>query len=197
MSPRTAVEEQQEARRAQLIGATLAEVAEKGFSDVTLEGIALRAGLSKGVALYYFQSKEHLFLSAFEAIITRLLERLQASVDAAPGAIEKIRNLVHAVFVGPKENCNFYRTYLDFMSLATRHPDFQKLNTKLYRGFQALDRGIVELGIREGVFRVDADAGVVCALFDGLLLQWLFDQPATFGDYRARCEQALLSYLKR
>ena len=48
-------------RRLSLLKAAFREVAEKGFSEVTLDDIARRAGVSKGVTLYYFDSKEALF----------------------------------------------------------------------------------------------------------------------------------------
>src|SRR5262249_23617181 len=44
-------------RRLALLKAAFREVAEKGFSEVTLDDIARRAGVSKGVTLYYFDSK--------------------------------------------------------------------------------------------------------------------------------------------
>ena len=45
-------------RRLALLKAAFREVAEKGFSEVTLDDIARRAGVSKGVTLYHFESKE-------------------------------------------------------------------------------------------------------------------------------------------
>ncbi len=197
MCPRPVVEEQQEARRAQLIRATLKEVSEKGFSNVTLDDIAARAGVSKGVALYYFESKEELFLAAFERSIGALRERLRAAIDAAPGPVEKIRAVIHTIFVSAKDNRNFYRAYLDFLSLGTRHAEFHRLNARFYKGCLAMETEVVEEGIRKGVFRPGADPAAPRAIFDGLMLQWLFDDPAKFDEYRARCEEAVLGYLRR
>ena len=109
MSPRIVVEEQQEARRAQLVEATLKEVSDKGFSNVTLEDIAARAGLSKGVALYYFASKEELFLAAFERSIGALRERLRVAIGTAPNPVEKIQAVIQTIFVSARCNRNFYR----------------------------------------------------------------------------------------
>jgi AcrR family transcriptional regulator len=57
--PRLAAAHESE-RKLILLKAAFREVAEKGFSNVTLEDIAARAGVSKGVTLYY-SSKEDLF----------------------------------------------------------------------------------------------------------------------------------------
>ncbi len=196
MSPRPVVEEQQEARRAQLIRATFQEVSEKGFANVTLDDIAARAGLSKGVALYYFDSKEDLFKAAFERSISALRDRLRAAIDAAPGPLEKVKAVIHTTFVSAKDNRNFYRAYLDFLSLGTRHPEFYRLNARFYQGCLSMETEIVQAGIRQGLFRPDADPAVLRAIFDGLMLQWLFDDPASFGCYRSRCEEAAVSYLR-
>ena len=196
MAPRPIVEEQQEARRVQLMRATFKEVSEKSFADVTLEDIAARAGLSKGVALYYFDSKEELFLSAFEYSITALRDRLRAAIAAASGPVEKVQALMRTTFVGARENRSFYRAYLDFLSLGTRHEAFHGLNERFYKGCLAMETEIVEAGIRQGVFRPDADPAIPRAIFDGLMLQWLFDDPGTFDHYRTRCEEAVLNYLK-
>jgi len=197
MSPRVVVEEQQEVRRAQLIRATIAEVAEKGFSNVTLDDIAGRAGVSKGVALYYFESKEDLFLAAFERLLSAVYRRIEEAVAAAPDPVEKVRAVMRTTFVSARENRDFYRVFLDFLSLGTRNPEFQRKNARFYRQCCRMDEQIVKEGIRQGVFRKDADPPVFRAIFDGMMLQWLFDEPGKFGEYRDRCEAAVLAYLKR
>lgn len=54
-------QEYEDQRREELINATYLEVAEKGYSAVTLQDIAKRAGVSKGSTLYYFATKEDCF----------------------------------------------------------------------------------------------------------------------------------------
>ena len=49
--PRLAASQESE-RRLILLKSAFREVSEKGFSQVTLEDIAARAGVSKGVTLY-------------------------------------------------------------------------------------------------------------------------------------------------
>ena len=67
-------------RRLSLLKAAFREVAEKGFSEVTLDDIARRAGVSKGVTLYYFDSKEDALPRAL-----RLAHRLDPRPDARGG----------------------------------------------------------------------------------------------------------------
>ena len=51
-----------EARRRQLIEATIASIAELGFADTTLSTVTTRAGLSHGTINFHFKSKEFLFV---------------------------------------------------------------------------------------------------------------------------------------
>jgi TetR/AcrR family transcriptional regulator, fatty acid metabolism regulator protein len=187
-------------RRLSLLKAAFREVAEKGFSDVTLEAIARRAGVSKGVTLYYFDSKEDLLLELFGWLIDSIQQRMREAVDAAGDPVEKVRALVALIFPSPSKNRAFFRAYVDFCGLASRREPFRAVGERFYAGCRVIDGGIVEEGIRRGVFlpRDPRDtASTVRAIFDGLMMQWLTEkEPDTsFGEYRGRCERELLQYL--
>jgi len=187
-------------RRLALLKAAFREVAERGFSAVTLEDIAVRAGVSKGVTLYYFDSKEDLFRELFGWLIDSIHTRMREAVEAATDQVEKVRALVALIFPSPSKNRAFFRAYIDFCGLAARKDSFREISERFYAGCRDIDRGIVEEGMRRGVFAVP-DAGEAAstlrAIFDGLMLQWLAekDLEASFGTYRERCERELLGYL--
>src|SRR5260370_14575878 len=90
-------------RRLSLLKAAFREVAEKGFSHVTLEDIALRAGVSKGVTLYYFSSKEDLFRELFSWLIDSIQQRMREAVDAVADPVEKVRALLAPSFPAPPQ----------------------------------------------------------------------------------------------
>jgi AcrR family transcriptional regulator len=187
-------------RRLALLKAAFREVAEKGFSDVTLDDIARRAGVSKGVTLYYFDSKEDLFRQLFAWLIDSIHARMREAVAAEEDPVAKLKALVALIFPSPSKNRAFFRAFVDFSGLAARHDAFRAINQRFYVGCREIDGGIVEDGMRRGVFAVrDAkEAGsTMRAIFDGLMLQWLAepDLEATFASYRERCERELLRYL--
>lgn len=197
--PRAAANREAE-RRLLLLKAAFREVAEKGFSHVTLEDIAVRAGVSKGVTLYYFSSKEDLFQELFSWLIDSIHLRMREAVDAVEGPVEKVRALVALIFPSPSKNRAFFRAYIDFCGLAARREAFRVIDERFYAGCGEVDRGIVEEGIRRGVFvaRDPAEsASTLRAIFDGLMLQWLAekDPEGSFAKYRDRCERELLHYL--
>jgi TetR/AcrR family fatty acid metabolism transcriptional regulator len=187
-------------RRRALLKAAFREVAERGFSNVTLEDIASRAGVSKGVTLYYFDSKEDLFRELFSWLIDSIHARMREAVGAAEDPIGKVRALVALIFPSPSKNRAFFRAYVDFCGLAARKESFRQIDERFYAGCREIDRGIVEEGMRRGLFLL-RDAGETAstlrAIFDGLMLQWLSekDPDACFEAYRDRCERELLHYL--
>ncbi len=187
-------------RRLALLKAAFREVAEKGFSEVTLDDIARRAGVSKGVTLYYFDSKDALFRELFSWLIDSIHARMREAVAGEADPVAKVRALVALIFPSPSKNRAFFRAFVDFCGLAARREPFREVNERFYAGCREIDGGIVEEGMRLGTFVVrDAkEAGsTMRAIFDGLMMQWLSekDLEATFGTYRDRCERQILNYL--
>ena len=187
-------------RRKALLKSAFREVAEKGFSEVTLDDIARRAGVSKGVTLYYFDSKEDLFRELFGWLIDSIHGRMREAVAAETDPVAKVRALVALIFPSPSKNRAFFRAFVDFCGLASRRESFREVNERFYTGCREIDGGIVAEGMRRGAFRVrDAqEAGsTMRAIFDGLMMQWLSekDPEGTFALYRDRCERQILAYL--
>ena len=187
-------------RRLLLLKSAFREVAEKGFSEVTLDDIARRAGVSKGVTLYYFDSKEDLFRELFSWLIDSIHARMREAVAAQSDPIERVRALVALIFPSPSKNRAFFRAFVDFCGLAARREGFREVNERFYAGCREIDGGIVEDGMRRGVFAVrdPREAGsTIRAIFDGLMMQWLAekDLEGSFPAYRERCERQILTYL--
>jgi TetR/AcrR family fatty acid metabolism transcriptional regulator len=197
--PRTAHVPETE-RRLALLKAAFREVAEKGFSEVTLDDIAQRAGVSKGITLYYFDSKEALFCELFGWLIDSIHARMREAVAAESEPVAKVHALTALIFPSPSKNRAFFRAFVDFCGLAARREAFREVNERFYAGCREIDGGIVEEGMRRGVFIVrdpHEAASTMRAMFDGLMMQWLSekDPEGTFGTYRDRCEREILHYL--
>jgi len=198
MAAKQFVQEYEDQRRQALIKATYLEVAEKGYSAVTLQDIATRAGVSKGTTLYYFVSKEDLFLGALEWLVREIDERIHAAVAAVDDPVGKIKAALKSVFASAQDSRQFFLAYTDFVSIGTRNRRFHDLNAKFYSNCCGHDREIIEFGMKEGVFRrVDPDeaSSMMRALVDGFMLQWFFSSAGTFEDYHKRCERIMLDYL--
>lgn len=198
MAAKQFVQDYEDQRRQELIKATYYEVAEKGYSAVTLQDIAKRAGVSKGSTLYYFATKEDLFLGALEWIIGVVHERIHDAIASAPDPVGKMKAVIGVVFGNAQESRQFFLAYSDFISIGTRNRRFHDLNARFYEGCCGHDREIIEFGMKTGIFRpVDLDdaSSMVRALIDGMMMQWFFSSQGTFDDYRRRCERIVLDYL--
>src|SRR5262245_3665750 len=198
MAAKQFVQEYEDHRREELIKATYLEVAEKGYSAVTLQDIARRAGVSKGSTLYYFATKEELFLGALEWMVKRYDEQINEVIAKIEDTVEKLKALIGVIFANAQESRQFLLAYTDFISIGTRNKRFHDLNAQFYNGCCSHNREVIEAGIKKGVFRqvdIDEASSMMRALVDGMMLQWFFSSEATFEDYRRRCERIVLDYL--
>ena len=187
-------------RRLALLKAAFREVAEKGFSEVTLDDIARRAGVSKGITLYYFDSKEELFRELFGWLIDSIHARMREAV-AAEDPVAKVRALVALIFPVALEEPRVLPRVRGLLRAWPRgaRPSARSTSAST-RAAARSTAAIVEEGMRRGVFLVRDrhEAGsTMRAMFDGLMMQWLSekDPEASFGAYRDRCERELLHYL--
>lgn len=104
-SPPTLVEQppprtqSRDTRRIQLIEATISALADRGFSRTTLTEVARRAGLSHGLVLFHFQSKENLLAETLDYLSEEYRTNWQAALAAAGSAPEaQLLALVRADF---------------------------------------------------------------------------------------------------
>ncbi len=122
-------------RRQQILEAALAVFAEQGFDGATTKDIAARAEVTHGLIYFYFESKEDLFLAAFEheakgvfvqidfaeeiandlpveIALTSMLARFLRALSS-PQAQHLLRVMMHLAAhrertVGPLKECNLY-----------------------------------------------------------------------------------------
>ncbi len=196
-----ALEEALSPRQTELLRCTYQVLAEHGLRQMTLRRVAERAGINKGLLLYYFGNKENLILSTMRWVLARVGRRILSAVSQAGRPEDKVRATIDAIFVDPKANRDFYLVYLDLVTTAARQHRFQELSATFRNIVDAVYAHIIEEGVREGAFRVRdvrEAASVVRALVDGLFLQWLHepDLEATHALVRERCKQAIFSYLQ-
>src|SRR5262249_29295189 len=187
--------------RRRLLRAAYAAIAEGGFAVVTLQDVAERATVSKGLVLYYFKDKEQLLAAVMERtdeIIRARAERAMREV-AAQGPRAQMEAYLHALTLGAQEHRDFYRVYLDFLSAGLHRAEVHRCTLGFILGCEVLEREAVTRGIQDGVFRRDLDpseaATVVRALIDGLSIQWLFRGDEPFAQFCCRLCAAIFGYL--
>ena len=73
-----------EHRRQQLIEATIATIAAKGYAQTTLTDVALRAGVSHGLVNFHFQSKEKLLTDTLLFMAEEYRQNWETALAQAP-----------------------------------------------------------------------------------------------------------------
>jgi AcrR family transcriptional regulator len=73
-------------RRAVILGAIVAEIAEHGFAAASVAGIAARAGTSKASLFYYFADRDEMLAAAVGAVLGEVLGSAEDGLPALPQA---------------------------------------------------------------------------------------------------------------
>lgn len=189
-------------RRPQILRSAYKFMGEKGVMRFALQDVADDVGVSKALLLYHFRSKENLVLATLQWALDSVAARIQRAVSAIPTAEEKVEAMLDAILQRPEQNRHFYKVYADLLSQATRADAYSAVATTFHTTVNGLYAEMAELGMREGVFTPRdplVAAEVMRALIDGLFFQWLLepDWRATHAEYRARCKNVALAYLRR
>lgn len=147
------------ARRDQIIGAAAEVVAEVGYANTSTARIAKRAGISKGVITYHFDSKDEIMRS----VALRLFERCAEEVDKRAEGATDARQHVHALIRTELEFFAAHRThYLAMTDIMANHrePDFSRaFDAEVERETRRFAQ-ILAAGQRRGEFRPFDSDGV-------------------------------------
>jgi AcrR family transcriptional regulator len=160
-----------EARRAEIIDATMLLLARKGYWGLTLADVAKEADVTVQGILHYFPTKDDLMLGVLthrDEVDIQAVTPSDHAVDNATEFIGVIRRLVERNAERP-ELIRLY-TVLSAESLEPAHPAHQFFADRLKRAVSAF----AELAAQWHPEPEEMALQVVCAL-DGLQLNWLRD----------------------
>lgn len=183
-----------------LIRTTYQAISEQGVHRVSLQEIADRAGVSKGIILYHFKTKDQLILRTMEWVLSRNAERIRQAIAGEQSPRRQVTVMIDTIFLDADANRRYYLTYLDVLDHAARVAEFGKMTATFRSIINALYTVVIRNGVDGGVFSVidvDEASTTMRAIIDGLFLQWLQedDWKGTHAGYQAHCERAVLTYL--
>jgi AcrR family transcriptional regulator len=175
-------------------------IARQGSHRLSLQDVADQAGVSKGMVLYYFKSKENLFLVTMRWALERTEARIRRRIAGAGDPHEVAAALVDAVFIGTEQNRDFCLLYLDLIEHAARVPSFGQLSGMAFEIINGLYEEVIRDGVARGGFRVDdpaAAAAAMRALIEGTFLSWLQreDWRSSHAEFKDLCHRNLLALL--
>lgn len=187
--PRPNVEIQ---RREQILMATCAVIARKGFRAVRVADVAKEAGVSSGIVHYYFANKHDLVHAAFERNFQRSLQRRASILESEQDATSKLRALIDAYLPQDEETVEAWHVWAELWVEGIHDQDLQELNDRSYGEWRKIVAGIVRDGQAAGTI-AEADAvetaNLLIAALDGLALQVLAGSHSmTLDRMRTTCQ---------
>lgn len=185
----------EEARRQQIIGATIETIAAHGLAQTSLAEIAKEADISKGVISYHFEGKDELIIQTLNTLLAQENVYIKSQVEAQNRASDKLRAYVRASFEYMRANRNkivaMWELWRHFDSVEEK----RRFSATVYDPCRRHLEKILGEGQSSGEFRSFATktaASVFQAAIDGVSLQWVCDADAIDLD---QCQQELLEML--
>ena len=171
-------------RRTQIVKAVIDCIAEGGLEALTMDSVAKRAGVSKGVVNYYFAGKRDLLLQSFEAFLESYNQQIVDLVGPEMGALEMIEIVIDVCFPdgyvalclrkndpGIEDNPvprdghdptysidQLGKVFLHFLTKTILDNDFKDVYQKIYGAYLEGTKSIIKEGLNNGeIRRVDPD----------------------------------------
>lgn len=158
----------EEARRAQIVDAAVAVIADVGYAKATMARIAAAAGIAKGLISYHFRDKEELMEETMVAVHARVRAAVVDDIDLTAPAPDVMRAVVRrtaAYGAAHRAEVRTLNQIAQNLRAADGQPRFTLAdNAEIYRGSERL----YQRGREEGHFR-DFDARVMAVTFQAAL----------------------------
>lgn len=195
LSKRTA---SKEARRTQLIQATIRSIAKNGLSDTTVATVAREAKLSQGIVNLHFQSKDRLLVETLRFVADEYKEAWEnALAQAGDSCAEQLEALVNVDFEPAVFDRNKVAVWFAYWSETKSRPIYRKLCAERDQGYDSKMKELVTATIEEGDYRgLDPQTVTdgLSAISAGLWLDLLVNPR---GTTRETARATLRTFLKR
>jgi TetR/AcrR family transcriptional repressor of bet genes len=185
-----------EARRIQLMEATIDCIAARGFADLTLADVAKAAGLSVGIVNFYFKSKDVLLIETLRHLVADYVQQTNENIrNAGTSAAAQIDAMIESDFHRTIANRKRVTVWYAFWGETRWRPEFLKICQQLSDSFHDETRAAFARLVAEGGYsNIDADlvARGFDAMIDGLWLDMLINPKAVERD---AAKQVVRTYL--
>jgi AcrR family transcriptional regulator len=110
-------------RREQIIKAAYAVAAAKGLDALTVRDIARRAGISHGLVLFHFKTKEQLVLALLDWLLaTTTVLHITDEIARIPQPLDRLHALLDTEMLRLSSEPRRIRVFFDFWSKGIRDP---------------------------------------------------------------------------
>ncbi len=156
-------------RRKALIAAAIDVIHARGMAQVTMGGIANRAGVSTGLAHHYFGGKDQLLLATMRHLLSALGDEIQIRLAEAKSPEDRIRAIVRGNFATGQFCPAVISAWLAFYVAAQNDPKAGRLLRVYARRLESnLLHALRELTSGDNAAEI---AEMAAALIDGLWIR--------------------------
>ena len=125
---------------------------ENGYYETSIDTIAAKAKISKGGIYYHFKSKKDLFLELFHYRVNKYFDFLKSYTADMRDPEERLRVFINKASTIQKENSDFFKFCIEFLSMGVRDSEIRAVMTDFYRESVGTFKSYVEEGIQQGKF---------------------------------------------
>src|SRR5512132_2174758 len=193
-------------RHQEIVEAAAQVITDRGLAETRIQDIAGQCGVSPGLILYYFESKDRLLVEALTFANDQFYLRLSRELRRMASAKERLGRLIDLSVPGLLEEYSLldeWALWLEIWVRALRDPQMAKERENLDRRWVQSISEVIRYGRQTGEFPSDAaDADDIAmefgAMVDGLAIQVLLNDtvmtPARMHDICLDVARRLIGY---
>jgi len=140
---------------------------EKGLHGTSLRDLEKASGVSKGLILHHFETKENLYIAVQDLLIQEYTAQMAARREVSKDLLEMITNAIREALSYNKKNTEFRRialwSYLEGL----------EQNTELEKRFTASLINGMRMGQESGLVRDDINAFLMPFIIRGTIDYWI------------------------
>ena len=167
-----------EERKDQIVKATIHCITQHGYDNFSMQDVARKAGVSKGIIHYYFLNKDDLMMSVLCRISKDIHEVVLHELENYSTPEEKLRIFIEKCLEIIQNTRAYYQVSIDFWPQVIQKNEVRSIFQSHYNRLRKICIEILEQGIEQRVFRkVDtADfSNFIISVIDGVSLQYLLN----------------------
>jgi TetR/AcrR family transcriptional regulator len=167
-------QEERDRRRSEILDAAAVAASEGGFDAITMDQIARRARLSRGLLYVYFEDKEALHLALCERAMELLIERFAAATQDVPTGLARLEAMGSAYVRYARELPVYFQALAHLEASAPedlqKHQRCTELGMVCHQGMTtAIRDGITDRSIRPDLGSPDAVAIALWGFMHGVI----------------------------
>ena len=166
----------EQARRTQIIEATITVLADNGYVNTSFARIAKAAGISASLISYHFTNKEELTAEVYRSVNTARMENVRTSLAGHAAAGDALRAAIESDLTYMGTRPNLFKAMVEVLFSAKESKNFAELMDGTEQSMISIIEDILEKGQKSGEFGA-FDVHALALVIDGARDQFLAQLP--------------------